>query len=292
MISNENIKVILNVAELGNIQKTADTLGYTHSGVSYIVNSVEKELGIRIFHRKYGGVELTNDGRSLIPWMRQINNSENALLNRAEELRDLNAGTIRIAAFNSAAVHILPDMVKRFKDKYPRINIEFIFTEDDAEIQSMIDSGTADLGFMVRRPGEHAAGYDVAKIPVVAMVANDHPLADGNYFPICKLSDYPFIAPMKPLKGSWAGDFLLSKGADPIVSLTVENDYCAMALASLGLGYCIYPEMLAKDLAFPLKCLPFDEPEYREIYIAVRSEETCTHSARAFINAAFGGKCL
>ena len=57
-----NTTVFLKVVEIGSFKRTADILGYTQAGVSYIINAMEKEFGLTLFHREYGGVRLTSEG--------------------------------------------------------------------------------------------------------------------------------------------------------------------------------------------------------------------------------------
>ena len=67
-----NTAVFLKTAETLNFRKTADELGYTQAGVSYIISAMEEELGLPLFIREYGGVKLTSEGRALLPQFREL----------------------------------------------------------------------------------------------------------------------------------------------------------------------------------------------------------------------------
>ena len=51
-----NASVFLKVVETGSFKRAADILGYTQAGISYIINAMEEECGLKLFYREYGGV--------------------------------------------------------------------------------------------------------------------------------------------------------------------------------------------------------------------------------------------
>ena len=52
-------------AETGSFKSTAEQLGYTQAGISYMMSSLESEMGTALFTRDHSGVRLTEDGRNL-----------------------------------------------------------------------------------------------------------------------------------------------------------------------------------------------------------------------------------
>ena len=76
MFSSERLKgidVFVCVAETGSFKAAAEELGYTQAGISYLVNALEKELGLTLFLREYGGVHLTTEGREVLGLVQAIN---------------------------------------------------------------------------------------------------------------------------------------------------------------------------------------------------------------------------
>ena len=91
-------------AETGSFKSTAEQLGYTQAGISYMMSSLESEMGTALFARDHSGVRLTEDGRNLLPWIQDVCTSERALQARLGEVRHLESGTVRVAAFASTAI--------------------------------------------------------------------------------------------------------------------------------------------------------------------------------------------
>ena len=48
-------------AETGSFKSTAEQLGYTQAGISYMMSSLESEMGTALFARDHSGVRLTED---------------------------------------------------------------------------------------------------------------------------------------------------------------------------------------------------------------------------------------
>lgn len=60
-------EVLLKVVDRGNINNVSYDLGYTHSGISKMLNSMETELGFQIVKRNNKGITLTPEGEKLMP---------------------------------------------------------------------------------------------------------------------------------------------------------------------------------------------------------------------------------
>ena len=75
----QRYEAVLKAAETGSFKEAARELGYTQAGVSYAVGALERELGVSLFVREYGGVRLTADGEALLPWMQDVCNAERHL---------------------------------------------------------------------------------------------------------------------------------------------------------------------------------------------------------------------
>ena len=58
----KKLQVILNTAKIGSINKAAEKLGYTQSGLTYLINSIEEEIGISLLNRSHMGISLTDEG--------------------------------------------------------------------------------------------------------------------------------------------------------------------------------------------------------------------------------------
>ena len=274
--------IIVKIAESGNFARAARELGYTQAGISYIVNTVEKELGFRLFVREYGGARLSPEGAQLLPYLRTLGNAKHQVEEKINDLRGLRCGKLRVLVFNSVSVHWLPGILREYRRDYPGVAVELVSEEDSARAEEMVFRQDVDCGFFLHEP--HRNDMDV--IPLIrerllAILPPEIELQEQK-FPIERLGEYPYI---KMAFGEHTGisDIFRTRGIEPQVAYEMDNDYAAMAMVSAGHGFCIFPELSLRNVPFPLRIMEFSEPVSRTVSIAVRDRSTCSAAARQFM---------
>ena len=90
---NPKYKALLRVAETGSFTQAANDLGYSQSGISGMISSLEKEMGVQLVVRDYKEAHLSAEGEDLLPWISNVCNGERQLASRIAELRRLERGT-------------------------------------------------------------------------------------------------------------------------------------------------------------------------------------------------------
>ena len=83
------LAALLAAAELGSISKAAEALGYTQSGVTHIINSLEEEAGFPLLVRGNRGVRFTAEGERLAPFIREVVQAAATLAQEAALTRGL-----------------------------------------------------------------------------------------------------------------------------------------------------------------------------------------------------------
>ncbi|MBQ6362006.1 MAG: LysR family transcriptional regulator [Lachnospiraceae bacterium] len=278
-----NTEVFLKAAETLNFRRTADELGYTQAGVSYIISSMEQELGLPLFIREYGGVELTAEGRDLLPWIRDLAASEHRLRERVDDLKNLDAGEIRVLVFYSISLRWIPGILERFHRDYPNIRVQLVSVDETGLAQEMTRRREVDCGFYILPVADDLEMIPVMDEPMKASFAPDHPAAAMDHFPVADLDRYPYI---NLVRDTEVMDLFRKYGKTPKIGFTSENDLSALAMASKGLGYCINSSILLEDIPYDLVSVEFDEPVRRTICIGARKISESPKAARMFIRYA------
>ena len=85
-------KAFLAATDHGSFTKAAEELHYTTSGVSQLVASLENELGFALFTRMKKGVELTAEGKQMLPAIRGFVQQESSIFQVAAEIRGGGSG--------------------------------------------------------------------------------------------------------------------------------------------------------------------------------------------------------
>lgn len=278
-----NAKVFLKVAECGSFVRAAKELGYTQAGISYIVAAMERTLGFPVFIRERGGVRLSDAGKELYPVLQTIENDMRLLDEKVNDIRGLQCGTVKVLIFDSISVHWLPGILKEFKRDFPNIRVELTTVESTRIAEQMVRSQQVDCGFFLHKPSRN--DLDMAVLmeeKLMAVLSKEHPLAGLKKFPAKELGNYPYIG-MAFSEENGISDIFTSHSVVPKSVYQLDNDYAAMAMVSANHGYCIFPELLLRNVSYDLRIMEFDEYIGRTISIAAKSFDGCSLAAKKFI---------
>ena len=275
-------RAFLTAANLGSFTKAAEALGYSQSGISRMIADLEREWGVRLLERDRGGVRLTSEGYELTPAIQAVCDEYGRLQARVDAMSGLESGLIRIGTVTSVATHWLPSIVKRFREDYPNIDYE-ITTRGYSEVERMIAEGQVDCGFvrLPTRPSFDTINLGRDELKVV--MAPDHPLANVDRFPIRALGDYPFMTIDKQ-GDSDIVDMLEKYDVRIQSSLTTWDDYAVFAMVEKGLGISVQPALILKRIPFDIVVKSFDEPQYRELALALRNRNAAPLATKRFID--------
>lgn len=112
------------VAQSGSFTKAADALGLPKSSVSHSVQSLEKNLGIRLFHRSTRSVTLTQDGETYFPQCQAILAEMDALDSQFQREPDDIRGVLRIDMPSRFASTVVIPHLADFLQTYPNIQLK------------------------------------------------------------------------------------------------------------------------------------------------------------------------
>ncbi len=267
--------------EYGSFTKTAEILNYTQSGVSRMIADLEKEWGITLLERSKSGVKPTSDGMKLLPYAQSLCADFDKLKMRVDELRDLQSGLIRIGTFSSVATHWLPNIIKEFQKDYPNIDYELLLG-DYTEIEEWIHTGRVDCGFLRLPTHSDFETFFLEHDKLMAIIPENHPLANCDKFPVTALCNEPFMLLEKGAKAE-ISEIFERNNLTPNVKFTTWDDYAVMSMVESGLGIAILPELILKRVPYKIIAKELDIQAYRDIGLALRDKKTASRAVKRFI---------
>lgn len=276
----KKLEVLLKAAELGSITKAGEALGYTQSGVSHLLKTLEKELGFPLLRRTRTGVSLSEEGRILLPAILQIQQGSEQLEQRAAALRGLTRGKIRIGAFTSLSVGWLPEIIRLFQTRYSAVEIELI-EGGDQFLACGLESGQIDIGFG-RCPTESEADWIPLLEDCLLAVLPEQYLAD-TVFPVESFQHAPFIALPESFDQE-VRDLFQSHGIEPDIRFSATDDYTIISLVEQGLGLSILPQLVLER--YPhcrIRTVPLFPVCKRELGIVVPSLKNASPVVKKFV---------
>ena len=144
MLNLHRLRVLRAVGELGSLTRAARRLHFTQSAVSQQVATLEAELGVSLVVRRSRGVVLTHAGQVLFEHASDILTGVGRAERDLAALSGLEGGTLRIAAFPTAAAAIVPPAITSFAKRHPGVTIQFREGEPEEMLPRLTD-GDVDL---------------------------------------------------------------------------------------------------------------------------------------------------
>lgn len=252
------IRAFLLVAEKKSFSAAAEALSYTPSAFSHIADSLEAELGVTLFERTHQGTCLTKNGQKLYDKMKAVCQAEEDLKVYAFSLSEQESDIVRIGAYSSIAVRILPEILQEFKKAHPNVRPEIVV--EDNILRGLRES-TLDLVFVDSRPdSEEFHWYPLIEDSYVAVV----PAIDWKHKrKVCReeLYAFPFIRMQDEMLEGYFED---EKFAEIIPLHSIEN-HSAISMVKEGLGVAVLPALTIETAPPGVRVLQLVPPRTRTI---------------------------
>ncbi|MGN0134457.1 MAG: LysR family transcriptional regulator [Anaerotignum sp.] len=272
---------LLKTIEYGSITKAAEALSYSQSGVSRMIQEVEKELGLPLLERGRGGVRLTSEGIKLLPQMKALCSAYQSLQQQADDLKGLETGLIRIGTFSSVATHWLPNIIKEFQKDYPNIEYEMLLG-DYREIETWIQEGRVDCGFLRLPTLPELDTIFLEQDDFLAILPKNHPLAEAERVSLQELCQEPFLLLEKD-KNTETSELFRQQGLTPDVHFTTWDDYAVLSMVECGLGVSLLPRLILRRNPYGVAIKELKTPIHRNIGLALRDRNTAPLAVKRFL---------
>ena len=142
----KQLEAFVQVAEDGSFSKAAKGLFLTQPTVSAHISALEKELNIRLFIRNTKEVALSDDGKELYKYARQIVDIEKKIEARFGSQKGDDKHCITIAASTIPAQYLLPKVLLKFSERYPEEQLKLMETDSSQVVTQVVDH-MVDIGF-------------------------------------------------------------------------------------------------------------------------------------------------
>jgi len=274
-------EAMITAVEMGSFTRAAERLGVTQSGLTHMMNSLEKEVGFPLLVRDRYGVRFTAQGEQLLPSVRHLLQAAGRLHNEILAQNSAKRENIRLAAYSSICMHWLPTIVQQFRWAYPDVSVDIRMGSVD-EMYRWLQEDKVDLSFASRQDKGRYDWVPLWDDPLLAILPAGDPSAGEESFPVSGFAGREFLMPSMGFDQDIMRVFL-ERGVEPDIKNTAVEDPAIVSMVEHGLGASILSELVLKGLRANVRCLPLEPPACRSIGIAVRSMEEATPVVRRFI---------
>lgn len=277
-------RLLVAVADAGNISRAAERVGITQSGASQAIAQLEAALGFQVFTRERRHLGVTALGEQVIEHARAMLERLDAIRVLADDSQGLSGGRIRLASFPSVISTLLPGLQRGFQRRHP--GIELVALEGtDEEVEDWLAAGTVELG-VVLNPAPGRAAAVLGRDAWVAVLPASHPLgrrASESGVTLGELAGQPFIL----ATGGCAvnGQSLMEQASLHLsdVRVTVRDWASACVLVREGMGVALVPESTLPDDQRGLRVMPLVPSIHREFGLVCSDAGKASRPVKALL---------
>lgn len=281
-MESKKLEALLMAVDLGSFTKAAEVLGYTQSGLTHMMNSLEREIGFPLLDRGRHGVRLTEEGERIAPAIREFLQANANLDNMIAQVSTTRNETIRVAAYASIAMHWLPTIIQQFRTECPNVDVDIRMADNVEAPYKLLSQGKMDIVFASR---QELGAYDWVHLrddPMFAVLPKDYDLGGRESFLLSEFEGREFIMP-------WQGfdkdimRILNREGVRPDIRPTAVDDATVVSMVEHGLGISMMTDLTLRGRTERVKVVPVVPFASRELGLAVRSVSDAAPSLRRFI---------
>jgi DNA-binding transcriptional LysR family regulator len=244
------LATFLAVAREGSVSAAAEKLFVTQPSISAAISALSKELGVELTERAGRGVQLTPAGEAFRPYAADVLGLIEQGRQAAREAADAALRRIRVVAVETAAEVIVPELLRRFHDLHPEIELQLEVANRDAVFARVLEH-EADVAIAGRPPADpRVVGRPFAPNELVLIAAPDEPFVGSGPVDPRRLAERTWL-----LRESGSGtrqlvtEFIGAHGIEPR-TLTLGSNAAIVKSVALGLGISIQSrEAVAPELA-------------------------------------------
>lgn len=268
------LSCFLMVAEYLNFARAAEQLHVTHPAISQQIQSLEKELGVKLFHRTTRSVKLTEEGAAFLNDAQQMVAISQRAKKRFDSTKPRDIETLALGFYNFPCMFLLSDALEQLRVQRPELHPRLQVIPFQ-HIYRLLEEGDLDavVGFKEPVTAKISAQYrEMTKVPVVCVCSCRHTLSGR---PEVTLDDLrgERLALYVPAKASIAAAQLqgqLMGDRPPSEFYFCESAEAITVLVTAGYGISVLPDFLVPDMPLLAK-IPLADVEPVSFGIYYRS---------------------
>jgi len=244
MLDLRRLRLLRELARRGTIAAVAQALSYSPSAVSQQLVALEKEAGVRLLEPAGRRVRLTPQADLLVAHaqvlLEEMERAEAALAQSLDET----AGTLRVAAFQTAVLALVPHALSQLARQHPALRVEVTELDQEAALPALI-AGEFDLvlgeeypGFPLPRPRE-TERHDLLTDELRLITPTG-----WSEQSLPSLASHPFVLePVGTTARQWATAACRQAGFEPDARYTTTDLQIHLRLAETGLAAALLPDL-------------------------------------------------
>ena len=275
----KKLEILMTAVDLGSFSRASEVVGYTQSGLTHLVNSLEREIGFPLIVRSHNGISLTEQGRDLMPDIRQFLQANASLENRIQGIREKQTETTRIAAYASIAMFWMPEILYRFRRICPNVDVDLRMVDHALEPFELLQDGKTDVIFASRQNYGTCEWTPLYHELLYAILPRDYPLKSPTEFPLKEFEEKEFLMPYGRFDIDVHAAFK-REGVKANEQTVYVDDETVIRMVGKGLGISMMSELMIRGNTDDVLCIPVAPKSIRELGMGTEKGVELSESVR------------
>lgn len=282
------LEAFLQVSHHRSFSRAAEALFLTQPSVTARIQSLEREIGERLFERTGRSVTLTDAGHAFIPHAQRALTAVHEGTDAIEAVRHGDIGSIRIGASSSIATYVLPGILKHFREARPRVHVHLSTGQTEDIVEKLLAGEThVAIARLTQHPeveSLHLYNDDLALV-----VAPNHPFAAKGRVTIAEAGREPFLFFERSSSyHSLIYSMFLRVGVVPESVMELDSMEATKHMVEAGLGVAILPVVsvergVAAGQLTRVEIRDMEQPAQREVGVHVVRNRILAPPIRDFL---------
>jgi DNA-binding transcriptional LysR family regulator len=244
MLDLRRLRLLRELARRGTLAAVAEAFSYSPSAVSQQLAALEKEAGVPLLEPAGRGVRLTAHGSLLVAhaetMLEEMERAEAAL---AQSLNQT-AGTLRVAAFQTAVLALVPHALSQLGQQHPSLRVEITELEPELALPALA-AGQFDLVLGEEYPGQPLPRHgETERRDLLTDELRLITPAGWGQRSLPGLAARPFVLePVGTTARQWATAECRQAGFEPDVRYTTTDLQIHLRLVESGLAAALLPDL-------------------------------------------------
>ncbi|WP_251863921.1 LysR family transcriptional regulator [Achromobacter sp. Marseille-Q4962] len=233
-LSIAHYRHFLLVAELGSFSAAAAKACRSQPALSLSIREMEQRLGQPLFEPGNRGT-LTRFGQECLPLARELVEHHERVAGALAGLASNQAGTLSMASVATVATHWLPELVARYRDRYPSVSLR-LYDDNSEGVERMVLAGEAELGVCSPVLRDRRLAFEPLLRDAFGLVCHrSHPMARRASVTWREIAGLPLVGTVahRQLAGHPQAAFMLER------QVFVSNMMSLLAMLEQGVGVTV-----------------------------------------------------
>jgi DNA-binding transcriptional LysR family regulator len=282
------LRAVLAIVDHGGVTAAADELHVAQPSLSQTLRSLERELGVELFHRVGRRLVLSAAGAALIPPARQVVRDLATITASVSAVTGLMGGYLDLVAEPTLAVDPVAGLIGEFRVAYPQVTVRLAEPEGAAEVAARLEDGRSEVGLAeLPVPGQALVSEPLVTQDVLAVRPPGTHVPAGGHLAVRQLAGVPLVTtPLGTSSRALVERTLARAGLSPLVLVETEQREALLPLVLAGAGTALLPRPLATEAASRGAVIMELRPPLRRTVGLVFRQGTRSPAAQAFVHLA------